>query len=103
MVFRLDIPAEMCYCIVTKGKPKLKGQVIFMTMKTKRRLAIGGGTTMCAALAILIAMRFSPEDEQQFTASAPKGAELMKSSKQNKIINTAVYARFFLIISETKV
>lgn len=35
----------------------------FMTMKTKRSLAVGGGTVMCAALAILIAARFAPEPE----------------------------------------
>lgn len=46
----------------------MKGQVIFMTMKTKRTLAIGGGTVVCAALAILIAARFAP-DEKQLTAS----------------------------------
>lgn len=35
----------------------------FMTMKTKRSLAVGGGTVMCAALALLIATRFAPEPE----------------------------------------
>lgn len=35
----------------------------FMTMKTKRGLAVGGGTVLCAALAILIATRFAPEPE----------------------------------------
>ena len=35
-----------------------------MTMKTKRKLTISGGTTLCAAFTLLIAMRFSPEDEQ---------------------------------------
>ncbi len=35
-----------------------------MTMKTKRGLAIGGGTVLCAALAILIATRFAPDDKQ---------------------------------------
>lgn len=33
-----------------------------MTMKTKRNIAIGGGTVFCAALAVLIATRFAPED-----------------------------------------
>ena len=64
MVFRLDILAEMCYCIVTKDKLKTKGQVIRMTMKTKRNFAIGSGATLCAALALLIAMRTTPENEQ---------------------------------------
>ena len=41
-----------------------------MTMKTKRRLAIGSGTTLCATLALLIVMRFTPENEQRLTASA---------------------------------
>ena len=35
-----------------------------MTMKTKRRLAISGGTIRCAALALLIVMRFAPENKQ---------------------------------------
>ena len=34
-----------------------------MTMKTKRNIAIGGGTVLCAALAVLIAARFIPEPE----------------------------------------
>lgn len=33
-----------------------------MTMKTKRTLAAGGGTVLCAALAILIAARFASDD-----------------------------------------
>ena len=41
-----------------------------MTMKTKRGLAVGGGTVLCAALAILIAARFAPDDKQ-LTTSAP--------------------------------
>lgn len=41
-----------------------------MTMKNKRRLAVGGGTVLCAALAVLIAARFAP-DEKQLTTSAP--------------------------------
>lgn len=49
----------------------MKGQVIFMTMKAKRRFAIGSITTLCAALALLIAMRFSPKDEQ-LTPSLPE-------------------------------
>lgn len=34
-----------------------------MTLKTKRNIAIGGGTVLCAALAVLIAARFIPEPE----------------------------------------
>lgn len=34
-----------------------------MTMKTKRTLAAGGGTIVCAALAALITTRFAPEPE----------------------------------------
>ena len=41
-----------------------------MTMKTKRGLAVGGGTVLCAALAILIATRFAPDD-RQITTSTP--------------------------------
>lgn len=39
-------------------------------MKTKRGLAVGGGTVFCAALAILIAARFAPDDKQ-LTTSTP--------------------------------
>ena len=42
-----------------------------MTMKAKRRLAIGGGTALCAALAVLIATRFAPDDSQLTTNSPP--------------------------------
>lgn len=72
MVFGLDFSGEMCYCIVTKTKQK--GKVISMTMKTKRGLAICGGTALCAALALLIAMRFAPDGEQQLTPSIPETA-----------------------------
>lgn len=41
-----------------------------MTMKTKRGLAVGVGTVMCAALAILIATQFAPDDKQ-LTTSTP--------------------------------
>ncbi len=34
-----------------------------MTMKTKRGLAVGGGTALCAALAVLITMRFAPDNK----------------------------------------
>lgn len=39
-----------------------------MTMKTKRGIAIGGGTVFCAALTVLIATRFAP-DEKPITTS----------------------------------
>lgn len=39
-----------------------------MTMKTKRNLAAGGGTVLCAALAILIAARFA-SDEKEISAN----------------------------------
>ena len=55
-----------------------------MTMKTKRRLAIGSGTTLCAALALLIAMRFSPENENQLTASTPKTSSVSTENTTNK-------------------
>ena len=42
-----------------------------MTMKSKRGLAIGGGTVLCAALAILIATRFASEPEA-VTPSTPE-------------------------------
>ncbi len=42
-----------------------------MTMKTKRSLAIGGGTVVCAALAALITTRFAPEPET-VTPSIPE-------------------------------
>lgn len=41
-----------------------------MTMKTKRTLAVGGGTALCAALAVLIAAQFAPDDKQ-LAAGAP--------------------------------
>lgn len=40
-----------------------------MTMKTKRGLVVGGGTALCAALAILIATRFLPDDKQLTTST----------------------------------
>ncbi|MCM1276949.1 MAG: hypothetical protein NC299_16560 [Lachnospiraceae bacterium] len=39
-------------------------------MKTKRGLAVGGGTALCAALAVLIAAQFKPAE--QLTTSAPE-------------------------------
>ncbi|MCM1276922.1 MAG: hypothetical protein NC299_16425 [Lachnospiraceae bacterium] len=38
-------------------------------MKTKRGLAVGGGTALCAALAVLIAAQFKPNE--QLTTSIP--------------------------------
>ena len=56
-----------------------------MTMKTKRRLAIGSGTTLCATLALLIVMRFTPENEQRLTASAPEtSAESTVNTSNNE-------------------
>ena len=42
-----------------------------MTMKTKRNLAAGDGTVLCAALAILIAARFA-SDEKEISANTPE-------------------------------
>ena len=42
-----------------------------MTMKTKRNLAAGGGTVLCAALAILIAARFA-SDGRELAVNAPE-------------------------------
>ena len=42
-----------------------------MAMKTKRKLAISGGTILCAALALLIVMRFASENKQ-LTPSVPE-------------------------------
>ena len=42
-----------------------------MTMKTKRKLAAGGGTVLCAAFAILIAARFASNDKE-LAANTPE-------------------------------
>ncbi len=42
-----------------------------MTLKAKRNIAIGGGTAVCAALAVLIVTRFAPESKT-VTADIPK-------------------------------
>ena len=42
-----------------------------MTMKTKRKLAAGGGTVLCAAHAILIAARFAGDDKE-LAANTPE-------------------------------
>lgn len=57
----------------------------FMTMKTKRGLAVGGGTVLCAALAILIAARFTPESE----ATAPDTSETSSTTSISVEISTA--------------
>lgn len=55
-----------------------------MTMKTKRRIAIGGGTVFCAALAVLIATRFAP-DETPITTS---NSEPISTTQVNVQIST---------------
>ena len=57
----------------------------FMTMKTKRGLAVGGGTVLCAALAILIATRFAPESE----ATAPYTSDTSSTPPISVEISTA--------------
>lgn len=56
-----------------------------MTMKTKRGLAVGGGTVFCAALAILIATRFAPEPE----AVSPSTSETSSTTPISVEISTA--------------
>ncbi len=56
-----------------------------MTMKTKRGLAVGGGTIFCAALAILIATRFAPEPE----AVAPNASKTSSTTPISVEISTA--------------
>ena len=56
-----------------------------MTMKTKRCLAVGGGTVLCAALAILIAARFAPEPE----ATAPYTSDTSSTPPISVEISTA--------------
>lgn len=56
-----------------------------MTMKTKRGLAVGGGTVLCAALAILIAARFAPEPE----ATAPDASDTSSTTSISVEISTA--------------
>ena len=58
-----------------------------MTMKTKRGLVIGGGTVLCAALAILIAARFAPELE----AVAPSTPEVSSVPAVSVEISTSKY------------
>lgn len=56
-----------------------------MTMKTKRGLAVGGGTVLCVALAILIAARFAPEPE----ATAPDTSDTSSTTSISVEISTA--------------
>ena len=56
-----------------------------MTMKTKRGLAVGSGTVLCAALAILLATRFAPEPE----AVAPNTSETSSTTPISVEISTA--------------
>ncbi len=56
-----------------------------MTMKTKRGLAVGGGTVLCAALAILIATRFAPEPE----VTVPNTSDTNSSTQISVEISTA--------------
>lgn len=56
-----------------------------MTMKTKRGLAVGGGTVFCAALAVLIATRFAPEPE----ATAPDTSDTSSTTSISVEISTA--------------
>lgn len=55
-----------------------------MTMKTKRRLAIGGGTTLCAALTLLITITYIPENEPQLTANIPETSSVSTVITPNK-------------------
>lgn len=60
-----------------------------MTMKTKRNLAVGGGTVFCAALAVLIATRFAPEPEAAApdtsgTSSAPAISVQISTAKREE-------------------
>ena len=56
-----------------------------MTMKTKRSLAIGSGTVLCAVLANLIAARFAPEPE----ATAPDTSNTSSAPAISVQISTA--------------
>ena len=55
-----------------------------MTMKTKRGLAVGGGTALCAALAILIAAQFAPEPK----AVEPSASEVSSTPSVSVKIST---------------
>ena len=50
-----------------------------MTMKTKRNIAIGGGTALCAALAVLIAARFTPNNEHRSLSEPAPSQEVSES------------------------
>ncbi|MCM1168127.1 MAG: hypothetical protein NC401_19250 [Ruminococcus sp.] len=58
-----------------------------MTMKTKRTLAVSGGTVFCAALIALIAARFAPEPE----AAAPVTSDTNTTSSVNLTINAEIH------------
>lgn len=69
--------------ITAKHRHERKGDI--MTMKTKRGLAVGGGTALCAALAILIAARFAPEPE----ATTPDTSDTSSTTSISVEISTA--------------
>ena len=69
--------------ITAKHRHERTGDI--MTMKTKRGLAVGGGTVLCAALAILIAARFAPEPE----ATAPDTSDTSSTTSISVEISTA--------------
>lgn len=52
-----------------------------MTLKTKRNIAIGGGTVLCAAFAVLITMRFAP-DNKLTADGTPTSTSSSSSSSQ---------------------
>lgn len=68
--------------ITTKHRYERTGD--FMTMKTKRGIAVGGGTVFCAALAVLIATRFTPEPK----AVSPNTSEVSSTSSVSVKIST---------------
>ena len=69
--------------ITAKHRHERTGDI--MTMKTKRSLAIGSGTVLCAVLAILIAARFAPEPE----ATAPDTSNTSSAPAISVQISTA--------------
>ena len=69
--------------ITAKHRHERTGDI--MTMKTKRGLAVGGGTVLCAALAILIATRFAPEPE----VKVPNTSDTNSSTQISVEISTA--------------
>ncbi len=69
--------------ITAKHRHERTGDI--MTMKTKRGLAVGGGTVLCAALAILIATQFAHEPE----ATAPDTSDTSSAPAISVQISTA--------------